>query len=170
MLSSTISLLLSVLLLWFKGYGWISDLIVNKFSLYSNDIFLNNLIHTGLFFSFYSCCQILYLYLLVATTPLLLKKNAGLIKLLENFCFRQGKKYLLTSILGGGILAGAMFIIDLLVSGFWLWLWMGLAVLMLLINMFYADLIVPIFNKLKPLEDGTLRNKIEAYTSKIGTH
>ena len=39
---------------------------------------------------------------------------------------------------------------------------------MLFLNMFYADLIVPIFNKLTPLEDGELRKKIEAYSKKVG--
>ena len=39
---------------------------------------------------------------------------------------------------------------------------------MLIVNMFYADLIVPIFNKLTPLEAGSLREKIESYTKKVG--
>ena len=39
---------------------------------------------------------------------------------------------------------------------------------MILINMFYADLIVPIFNKLTPLDDGELRNKIEKYSKDVG--
>ena len=34
--------------------------------------------------------------------------------------------------------------------------------------MFYAKLIVPIFNKLTPLEDGTLKEKIRAYADKVG--
>ena len=34
--------------------------------------------------------------------------------------------------------------------------------------MFYADLIVPIFNKLTPLDDGELRNKIEKYSKDVG--
>ena len=34
--------------------------------------------------------------------------------------------------------------------------------------MFYAELIVPIFNKLKPLNNGSLKNKIEAYSKKVG--
>jgi len=37
-----------------------------------------------------------------------------------------------------------------------------------LMNMFYAKLIVPIFNKQKPLEEGSLRNKIESYGDKVG--
>ena len=39
---------------------------------------------------------------------------------------------------------------------------------MMLINMFYADVIVPIFNKLTPLEEGSLREKIENYSKKVG--
>jgi STE24 endopeptidase len=34
--------------------------------------------------------------------------------------------------------------------------------------MFYTTLIVPLFNKLTPLEDGSLKNKIENYSKKIG--
>jgi STE24 endopeptidase len=34
--------------------------------------------------------------------------------------------------------------------------------------MFYADVIVPIFNKLTPLEEGELRKKIEDYSNKVG--
>tara|TARA_R110002012_G_scaffold59371_3_gene155143 strand:- start:1183 stop:1857 length:675 start_codon:yes stop_codon:yes gene_type:complete len=35
-------------------------------------------------------------------------------------------------------------------------------------NMFYAKLIVPLFNKQKPLENGSLREKIEAYSATVG--
>ena len=34
--------------------------------------------------------------------------------------------------------------------------------------MFYTSLIVPIFNKLSPLEDGSLKTKIQQYSDKIG--
>jgi STE24 endopeptidase len=35
-------------------------------------------------------------------------------------------------------------------------------------NMFYAKLIVPLFNKQSPLQDGSLRSKIEAYAHEVG--
>jgi STE24 endopeptidase len=35
-------------------------------------------------------------------------------------------------------------------------------------NMFYTKLIVPLFNKQKPLEDGSLRDKIETYAKTVG--
>ena len=53
-------------------------------------------------------------------------------------------------------------------TGFWIWLWIGLSLFMVFLNMFYADLIVPIFNKLTPLENGELRSKIESYSKKVG--
>ena len=40
--------------------------------------------------------------------------------------------------------------------------------LSLLINMFYADIILPLFNKLKSLEAGGLKSEIEAYAKKVG--
>ena len=66
------------------------------------------------------------------------------------------------------LLTGVLFITTKLSDGFWIWLWIGLGGLMMLINMFYADVIVPIFNKLTPLEEGSLREKIENYSKKVG--
>ena len=43
-----------------------------------------------------------------------------------------------------------------------------MSIFLILTNMFYAELIVPIFNKLKPLNNGSLKNKIEAYSKKVG--
>ena len=86
----------------------------------------------------------------------------------KTFIFDKIKSYLLTIILGGALLYGALILVNILENGFWLFLWLSLSILMLLINMFYADIIVPIFNKLKPLESGSLREKIEQYSQKVG--
>ena len=86
----------------------------------------------------------------------------------KTFVIDKIKGYVLTLTIGGGLLAASLYLVSILVNGFWLWLWIGLAILMLFINMFYADIIVPIFNKLTPLERGSLRDKIEAYSKKVG--
>jgi STE24 endopeptidase len=39
---------------------------------------------------------------------------------------------------------------------------------MVVMNMFYTTLILPLFNKLTPLEDGSLRQAIEAYSKNVG--
>src|SRR5699024_2483571 len=46
--------------------------------------------------------------------------------------------------------------------------WGFLTLFSVFMNMFYSRLIVPIFNKQTPLEEGSLRNKIEVYAKKVG--
>ena len=86
----------------------------------------------------------------------------------KTFVLDKIKSYFLTILIGGGLIYGALLLVNILENGFWIYIWLGLSILMLLINMFYADLIVPIFNKLTPLESGSLRKKIEQYTQKVG--
>jgi STE24 endopeptidase len=53
-------------------------------------------------------------------------------------------------------------------SAFWLYAWGLITVFSVLINLFYSELIVPLFNKQTPLESGSLRNQIEAFARKSG--
>jgi STE24 endopeptidase len=50
---------------------------------------------------------------------------------------------------------------------FWLTAWFLVSGFSVFMAMFGADLIMPIFNKFTPLEDGELRSSIEAYCSKV---
>jgi len=77
------------------------------------------------------------------------------------------KGYLLTFIFGGLILGSLLLLILYIGVGFWIYFWMVIAVFILFINMFYTSLIVPLFNKLTPLEDGELKNSIEEYSQKV---
>jgi len=78
------------------------------------------------------------------------------------------KGWLMTAIVGGGILALIIWFYGAVGPNFWLYAWALVAVFSILMNMFYAKLIVPIFNKQKPLEAGSLRDKIEGYGNKVG--
>ena len=51
---------------------------------------------------------------------------------------------------------------------FWLYAWALVAVFTVFMNMFYSRLIVPLFNKQTPLEDGSLRDKISDYAKTVG--
>lgn len=77
------------------------------------------------------------------------------------------KGYFLTVIIGGLILWILLFLIDKLGSDFWIWFWVVISTFMIFINMFYTSLIVPMFNKLKPLEQGELKSSIEDYSAKV---
>ena len=71
-------------------------------------------------------------------------------------------------ILGGGILALIIWFYQLTGSSFWWYAWILVAIFSILLNMFYARLIVPLFNKQTPLGEGSLRSKIETYAKKQG--
>ncbi|MBN4081857.1 M48 family metallopeptidase, partial [bacterium AH-315-C07] len=77
------------------------------------------------------------------------------------------KGYLLTIILGGGILSLFIWFYNLAGTNFWIYAWIMFAAVMLFMFMFYTSLILPLFNKLTPLEDGGLRTKIEEYAKKV---
>jgi STE24 endopeptidase len=160
-ISSTISLLITISLLYFEGYGWLSNIIANYYNipfLQSALFFLSLFILSDIISIPFSCYN-----------TFVIEEKYGFNKMtVKTFVLDKIKGYLLTIIVGGALLAGAIYIVSLLENGFWIWLWLSLSILMLLINMFYADLIVPIFNKLTPLEKGSLREKIESYSKKVG--
>ena len=78
------------------------------------------------------------------------------------------KGWLMTIIIGGGLLALIIWFYQISGSLFWVYAWGVFAVFALVMNMFYAKLIVPLFNKQTPLEDGSLRDKIEQYAATVG--
>jgi STE24 endopeptidase len=51
---------------------------------------------------------------------------------------------------------------------FWLYAWGLITAFTVFINLFYSELIVPIFNKQVPLKDGPLRTMIEEFANKTG--
>jgi len=51
---------------------------------------------------------------------------------------------------------------------FWLYAWGLITVFSIFINLFYSELIVPLFNKQVPLRDGQLRDMIETFAKKTG--
>jgi len=78
------------------------------------------------------------------------------------------KGLLMTAIIGGGILALIIWFYQLTGKNFWLYAWGLVAVFSLFMNMFYPKLIVPLFNKQTPLEEGELKNSITEYAEKVG--
>lgn len=78
------------------------------------------------------------------------------------------KGWFLMLVLGGGILALIIWFFQWAGTNFWIYAWAIISVFTLLINLFYSRLIVPLFNKQTPLEEGSLKNKIEDYARQVG--
>jgi STE24 endopeptidase len=161
LISSTLSTLITLLFLIFEGYGWLDNFI----SLYYDIPFLKS----GIFFLVLFILSDFISIPFSCYNTFVIEEKYGFNKTtVKTFVLDKIKGYLLTLIVGGILLFGAIYIVSLLENSFWLLLWLSLSFIMLMVNMFYADLIVPIFNKLTPLEAGSLREKIESYTKKVG--
>ena len=161
LISSTLSTLITLLFLIFEGYGWLDNFI----SLYYDIPFLKS----GIFFLVLFILSDFISIPFSCYNTFVIEEKYGFNKTtVKTFVLDKIKGYLLTLIVGGILLFGAIYIVSLLENSFWFWLWLSLSFIMLIVNMFYADLIVPIFNKLTPLEAGSLREKIESYTKKVG--
>ncbi|MEM5566068.1 M48 family metallopeptidase [Psychroserpens sp. AS72] len=86
----------------------------------------------------------------------------------KTFILDKIKGLFMMAIIGGGILALIIWFYQQTQELFWLYAWGIVTVFTVFMNMFYSKLIVPLFNKQTPLEDGTLRDKISAYAKSVG--
>lgn len=77
------------------------------------------------------------------------------------------KGYLVGGILGGLLGFTLLYLVSVMQQQFWIYFWGIISAFMLFMNMFYTSLIMPLFNKLTPLEDGELRTAIEQYCQKV---
>ena len=78
------------------------------------------------------------------------------------------KGWVMMALLGGLILAAIIWFYETTGSNFWLYAWGIVTLVSIFMNLFYARLIVPLFNKQTPLQEGVLRTQIEAYSKKVG--
>jgi STE24 endopeptidase len=161
LLNSSISFVITLLMLFFFGFGLISEYAVS----FSDSIIVQSCIFFMIFhllttflgmpFSYYSTFFIEEKYGFNKTT-------------LKTFIVDKIKGLFISSLFIIVLTSLAIVLIEYFSTGFWIWLWIGLSSFMVFLNMFYADLIVPVFNKLTPLENGELRSKIESYSKKVG--
>mgnify|MGYP001310971300 CR=1 FL=1 len=83
------------------------------------------------------------------------------------FVFDKIKGLLLGAIIGGGLYALLAYLYTNLGNNFWWMAWAVVSGFSLFMVMFYTSLLLPLFNKLSPLEKGDLRTDIESYASKV---
>lgn len=87
---------------------------------------------------------------------------------LKTFIIDKIKGVFMMGLIGGGILALIIWFYQFAGDYFWVYAWVLVAVFSLLLNLFYSKLIVPLFNKQTPLENGELKTAIETYATKVG--
>jgi STE24 endopeptidase len=89
---------------------------------------------------------------------------------LKTFIFDKIKGWILVVIIGGGAMTLIIWLFNQSEKYFWIWAWIAMTVFMVFISIFYSTLIVPLFNKQTPLEDGDLKEAISGFCKKAGFH
>jgi len=85
----------------------------------------------------------------------------------KTFWLDQVKSLVLTVLFGGSVMSFLLWLVDLLGPDFWIWFWIFISGISLIISVFYTSILLPLFNKLSPLDAGELRSKIEAYAQTV---
>lgn len=86
----------------------------------------------------------------------------------KTFMLDKLKGLVMMILLGGGIIALIVWFYQVTGDQFWFYAWGIVTAFTVFMNMFYSKLIVPLFNKQTPLEDGELRGKISSYAESVG--
>lgn len=77
------------------------------------------------------------------------------------------KNYVLTLLFGGLLLGTLVYLVEYMGPDFWIVFWAVMVAFLLFANLFYTSLILPLFNTLSPLEEGELKEAIQAYSKKV---
>lgn len=80
------------------------------------------------------------------------------------------KGWLVSGLIGGGVIALIIWFYLQTTVYFWLWAWLLVTLFMLFMATFYSSLIVPLFNKQQPLEDGELKYLITCHADHADFH
>lgn len=161
MISKVISLVLILVLLLSKAFLWFDTL--------SQDITSNTYLQVFLFFMFYYVIEYIIGIFLSHYRSFVIEEKYGFNKTTKKiFITDKIKSLLLTALFGGGILLGLFALFSNVGLMFYVYGWASLVVIILIINIIYVSVIVPLFNKLTPLEDGELKDMIHEFSNKVG--
>ncbi len=159
-ITATSSFLLTFCAIYFGWFGWL-DAVIRSFSPF-------DMLSTLIFFG------ILFLLSDILSTPFsiystfVIEEKFGFNKTtVKTFLFDKVKSWLLTILVGGLLLVAFLYMIMVMGSDFWLYFWGVITLLILFLNVFYTSWILPLFNKLTPLEEGELKSAITRFSKQV---
>jgi STE24 endopeptidase len=161
LLSSSFSFALTLAMFLFFGFAFVDSLawgitanaIVAALFFFGLIMFASDLLSMP--FSVYDTFVIEEKYGFNKTTP-------------KTFVLDTIKGWLIGGLIGGGLLAIIILIYQETQNMFWIYAWILISAFSIFMAMFYSNLIVPLFNKQTPLEEGELRDAIQKFSDKVG--
>lgn len=161
LISSSFSLIITLLFFMLDGFALV-DSIARSFS--QNEIIIA-LIFFGIIFFASDIINLPFSYY----KTFVIEEKFGFNKTtLKTFILDKIKSWFMLLIIGGGILALITWFYTITTNNFWWYTWILISGFTIFLNLFYSKLIVPIFNKQTPLQEGELKSAIEQFANKIG--
>jgi STE24 endopeptidase len=158
---SGFSVLTTVLFFIFDGFAFVDEISRNI----SNNIIIITLIFFGIILFASDLISLPFSYY----QTFIIEEKYGFNKSSKKtFLLDKIKGWLMMIFIGGGILALLTWFYETTTSSFWIYAWVLIGIVTLFMNMFYSKLIVPLFNKQTPLNDGELKTEIENFGKKVG--
>ncbi|HUS85998.1 MAG TPA: M48 family metallopeptidase [Bacteroidales bacterium] len=159
--SSTVNLIAILLILFLSGFAWVDSL--------ARSVTESQILVTLLFFAIIglasNCLSLPFSWY----GTFVIEEKFGFNRTTSaTFIFDQLKGLFLWIILGIPVIALITWIFYETGKYFWVYVWIVITAFSVFMNIFYANLIVPLFNKQKPLEEGKLRDEIEILAISTG--
>jgi STE24 endopeptidase len=159
-ISSTLSLVLIIGFLWCRGFAWIDEI--------SAVVSPHPVIHSLVFFAILGFGSFVWQLPFSVYSTFVIEQKFGFNKTtISTFIADTVKSLLLGTMIGGGLLALLVYLFQWLGNYFWLAGWITVSAFTVFFATFYTSFVLPLFNKLKPLESGNLRTAIEKYASRV---
>ncbi len=160
-LISMFSFVLTIAFFFFEGFAYVDQ--------FARSISTNTILIALVFFG------VIMLGSDILTTPLsyyktfVIEEKYGFNKTTKKLFFLDKiKGWLLMIVIGGGVLALIVWFYQQTGKNFWIYTWVFIALFSIFMTLFYSSLVVPLFNKQTPLEDGELKTQLEKFAKKIG--
>ena len=160
LISNSVSFIITLVLLMTGAFGWLSQ--------YLEVYFENPIWHALAFFGVVTIASTILGLPFSFYQTFVIEEKFGFNKTTKQLFFSDKIKGLLLGAVVGGIIGYVLLYLILEIGqNFWIYFWIIITIFSVGVQFFYASLIMPLFNKLTPLEDGELRDAIEEYAGSV---
>lgn len=160
-ISSSISIVISLAMLVFGGFGWID--------IQLREVTEQPVLLALLYFGVIGLASSIISLPFSVYSTFVIEEKFGFNKTtVKTFIMDMIKGAALSLVIGGPLGALIVWLFYELGDAFWIIAWGIISLFSVFMTMFAATWIMPLFNKFTPLEDGELRTAIEEYCKKAG--
>lgn len=161
LITSSLSFALILIMLLLSGFAFVDQL--------AGNVTINPIFKTLVFFLILGLASdIIHLPFSIYSTFVIEEKFGFNKTTPKTFVLDKLKGYAISLILGGGLGFVLLWFYYRTTDMFWIYAWVLTSFVMVFFAMFYSNIIVPLFNKQEPLEEGELKEAISNFAQKVG--